>query len=52
MDDFTNKVSKLIPLGRMANKDEMNGIIVYLLSDTSSYVNGAIINIDGGRTAW
>ena len=50
--DFLNKVSKLIPLGRMANKDEMNGIIVYLLSDTSSYVNGAIINIDGGRTTW
>ena len=51
-EDFLNKVSKLIPLGRMAEKEEMNGIVVYLLSDTSSYVNGAIINIDGGRTAW
>ena len=51
-EDFLNKVSKLIPLGRMAKKEELNGIIIYLLSDASSYVNGSIINIDGGRTSW
>ena len=51
-EDFLNKVSKLIPLGRMAEKEELNGIIIYLLSDASSYVNGSIINIDGGRTVW
>jgi NAD(P)-dependent dehydrogenase (short-subunit alcohol dehydrogenase family) len=50
--DFLDKVSELIPLGRMAEKEEMNGMIVYLLSNASSYVNGTIINIDGGRTAW
>ena len=51
-EDFLKKVSKLIPLGRMAEKEELNGIIIYLLSDASSYVNGSIINIDGGRTSW
>ena len=51
-EDFVNKVSKLIPLSRMADKDELNGIIIYLLSDASSYVNGSIINVDGGRTSW
>ena len=51
-EDFLNKVSKLIPQGRMAKKEELNGIIIYLLSDASSYVNGSIINIDGGRTSW
>lgn len=51
-EDFLEKVSKLIPLGRMAEKDELNGIIIYLLSEASSYVNGSIINIDGGRTSW
>jgi len=51
-EDFLNKVSKLIPQGRMAEKEEFNGIIIYLLSDASSYVNGSIISIDGGRTAW
>lgn len=50
--DFLEKVSKLIPLGRMAKKEELNGIIIYLLSDASTYVNGSIINIDGGRTSW
>ena len=51
-EDFLKKVSKLIPLGRMAEKEELNGMIIYLLSDASSYVNGSIINIDGGRTSW
>ena len=51
-EDFLNKVSKLIPLGRMAEKEEINGLIIYLLSDSSSYVNGSIISIDGGRTSW
>ena len=51
-EDFLNKVSKLIPLARLADKDELNGIIIYLLSDASSYVNGSIINVDGGRTSW
>lgn len=51
-EDFLIKVSKLIPLGRMAEKEELSGIIIYLLSDASSYVNGSIINIDGGRTVW
>jgi NAD(P)-dependent dehydrogenase (short-subunit alcohol dehydrogenase family) len=51
-DDFLNKILKLIPLGRMAKKEELNGIVVFLLSDASSYINGSIINVDGGRTAW
>tara|TARA_B100000780_G_C21125095_1_gene456249 strand:- start:3515 stop:4342 length:828 start_codon:yes stop_codon:yes gene_type:complete len=51
-EEFLEKVSKLIPLGRMAKKEELNGIIIYLLSDASSYVNGSITNIDGGRTVW
>jgi len=51
-EEFLKKVSKLIPLGRMAEKEEINGLIIYLLSDSSSYVNGSIISIDGGRTSW
>ncbi len=50
--EFINKLSTKIPMNRMAKKDEYRGSVIYLLSDASSYVNGAIIVADGGRTAW
>ena len=50
--EFLDKVNKLIPLNRLANKNEFNSTIIYLLSDSSKYVNGAIISIDGGRAIW
>ena len=50
--DFVKKLVKKIPLNRMANKNEYQGLIIFLLSSASSYLNGAIISADGGRTAW
>ena len=49
---FLKKVSEKIPVGRLAKKDELNGIILFLLSDASSYMTGSIINLDGGRSVW
>jgi NAD(P)-dependent dehydrogenase (short-subunit alcohol dehydrogenase family) len=51
-EDFLKAVSSKIPLGRLANSDEYQGILVWMLSDASSYLNGAVIPVDGGRTAW
>jgi NAD(P)-dependent dehydrogenase (short-subunit alcohol dehydrogenase family) len=51
-EDFVNELVKRIPMNRMAKQDEYHGILVFLLSSASSYVNGAIIAVDGGRTAW
>ena len=49
---FLNDVVKRIPLNRMASKDEYKGVLVFLLSDASSYVTGAVIAADGGRSVW
>ena len=51
-DDFLKEVNKRIPMGRMANTDEYQGTLLWMLSDASSYLNGAIVPIEGGRTTW
>jgi len=40
-----------IPLRRWTTPDEIGGLIVFLASDASSFITGAAILIDGGRTA-
>ena len=49
-EKFLNRINKKIPLGRMAKSNEYQSTLVWMISDASEYLNGAIVPVDGGRT--
>ncbi len=51
-EEFVQRLTALIPLGRMARRDEYRAAIQFLCSDASAYMNGQNVVMDGGRSAW
>jgi len=50
--EFVARVEQLIPLGRMAQRDEYHSAVQFLCSDASRYMTGQNLVMDGGRSVW
>lgn len=50
--EFKRKFTSRVPLGRMAAAQDLQGPLIFLASDASSYVTGIELRVDGGFTAW
>jgi NAD(P)-dependent dehydrogenase (short-subunit alcohol dehydrogenase family) len=51
-EEFVRRYSERIPMNRMADRTDLQGAVVYLASEASSYVTGQNLVVDGGMTAW
>jgi NAD(P)-dependent dehydrogenase (short-subunit alcohol dehydrogenase family) len=48
---MAEELVKSIPLGRVAETHEVSDVITFLATPAAGYINGAVIHVDGGRTA-
>jgi NAD(P)-dependent dehydrogenase (short-subunit alcohol dehydrogenase family) len=50
-EEFVGKIVDRLPAGRLGRPDEVAGMVVHLAGDSAGYTTGAVIPVDGGRTA-
>ena len=43
-----NEITSRIPMGRWGKPEDLSGLVVFLASDASAYISGAVIPVDGG----
>jgi len=51
-EEFVQRLSSLIPMGRMAKRGEYRAAVQFLCSDASNYMNGQNVVMDGGRSVY
>ncbi len=50
--EFIHKLANKVPMGRVGRSNEIGGPVVFLISDESSFINGANLEVNGGWTCW
>ena len=50
-EPFLAEYNRRVPIGRMLENEDLQGAVVFLASDASSYVTGANLMVDGGWTS-
>jgi NAD(P)-dependent dehydrogenase (short-subunit alcohol dehydrogenase family) len=51
MGEVLDQLAAQSPSGHVADPEEIAGVIAFLATDAASYIQGAVLNVDGGRTA-
>jgi NAD(P)-dependent dehydrogenase (short-subunit alcohol dehydrogenase family) len=50
-ESLLKEITRTIPMGRIAETDDVVGAVLFLASDLSDFITGEIINVDGGSLA-
>lgn len=48
----SNKIINATPMGRFGDPSELTGTLLWLISDGASFVNGVVVPVDGGFSAY
>ena len=49
-DKVLGEMARKVPCGRLGTPEEVANVFAFLASDEASYINGAVISVDGGMT--
>jgi NAD(P)-dependent dehydrogenase (short-subunit alcohol dehydrogenase family) len=50
-EGILKEINRTIPMGRIAETDDVVGAVLFLASDLSDFITGEVINVDGGTMA-